>query len=265
MSDEEMVAHLARCQLDPAMPRCSIETLLHAFVPAAARRPHPPRRDQRDLPAPPTASGSRASASATRRRGSRTSARASRSPSRSALAARASPGVRFVLLAKHGLVTWGETARGVLRGRRSRRSTARRELVCARASGPRFGGPAREPLSEPDRTALLAALLPALRGAVSSERAKLLQRRRLPDGAGARLLARRARAHPGRRRLPGPPRAHEARAAVGRRTTPPPTMSARSRRASPSAPSATATTTAPTSRRTPPRATRSATPTRASC
>ena len=35
MSDEEMVAYLARCQLDPAMPRCSIETLLHAFVPAA--------------------------------------------------------------------------------------------------------------------------------------------------------------------------------------------------------------------------------------
>ena len=35
MSDEEMVAYLARCQLDPAMPRASIETLLHAFVPAA--------------------------------------------------------------------------------------------------------------------------------------------------------------------------------------------------------------------------------------
>src|ERR671914_2359507 len=35
MSDEDMVAHLARCQLDPAAPRSSIETLLHAFVPAA--------------------------------------------------------------------------------------------------------------------------------------------------------------------------------------------------------------------------------------
>jgi len=33
MSDEEMVAYLARCQLDPSMPRPSIETLLHAFVP----------------------------------------------------------------------------------------------------------------------------------------------------------------------------------------------------------------------------------------
>ncbi len=48
MSDEDMVAYLARCQLDPAAPRSSIETLLHAFVPAAARAPHAPRRHQRD-------------------------------------------------------------------------------------------------------------------------------------------------------------------------------------------------------------------------
>ena len=33
MTDEEMVGYLARCQLDPSMPRPSIETLLHAFVP----------------------------------------------------------------------------------------------------------------------------------------------------------------------------------------------------------------------------------------
>src|ERR1700755_232666 len=38
MSDEDMVAYLAKCQIDPAMPRASIETLLHAFVPA----PHVP-------------------------------------------------------------------------------------------------------------------------------------------------------------------------------------------------------------------------------
>ena len=34
MSDEDMVAYLAQSQLDPKMPRASIETLLHAFVPA---------------------------------------------------------------------------------------------------------------------------------------------------------------------------------------------------------------------------------------
>src|SRR5687768_17713208 len=36
MSDEEMVAYLARCLTDPTSPRPSIETLLHAFIPAAA-------------------------------------------------------------------------------------------------------------------------------------------------------------------------------------------------------------------------------------
>lgn len=34
MSDERMVSHLERCMLDPGMPRSSIETLLHAFIPA---------------------------------------------------------------------------------------------------------------------------------------------------------------------------------------------------------------------------------------
>ena len=36
MSDQEMVDYLARCLVDPAGARPSIETLLHAFLPAAA-------------------------------------------------------------------------------------------------------------------------------------------------------------------------------------------------------------------------------------
>ncbi len=35
MADEEMVDYLRRCALAPDQPRPSIETLLHAFVPAA--------------------------------------------------------------------------------------------------------------------------------------------------------------------------------------------------------------------------------------
>ena len=35
MDDEAMVAYLAQCMIGPGMPRQSIETLLHAFVPAA--------------------------------------------------------------------------------------------------------------------------------------------------------------------------------------------------------------------------------------
>ncbi|HVG24312.1 MAG TPA: class II aldolase/adducin family protein, partial [Thermoanaerobaculia bacterium] len=36
MSDQEMVDYLARCLIDPASARPSIETLLHAFLPAKA-------------------------------------------------------------------------------------------------------------------------------------------------------------------------------------------------------------------------------------
>ena len=36
MSDQEMVDYLARCLIDPASARPSIETLLHAFLPARA-------------------------------------------------------------------------------------------------------------------------------------------------------------------------------------------------------------------------------------
>src|SRR6185436_2351323 len=36
MTDQEMVDYLARCLTDPSSARPSIETLLHAFLPAAA-------------------------------------------------------------------------------------------------------------------------------------------------------------------------------------------------------------------------------------
>ena len=66
MSDEEMVAHLARCQLDPAAPRSSIETLLHAFIPAPhVHHTHPDAINV--LACAETASGWSPSASAKRR------------------------------------------------------------------------------------------------------------------------------------------------------------------------------------------------------
>ena len=112
MSDEDMVAHLARCQIDPAAPR-SLDRDAAARVRAGhARAPHAPRRRSTCSPARATASGWSPSASATRRRGSRTSGPASRSPSRSATAVRENPDLKLVVLAKHGLVVWGDTRRG---------------------------------------------------------------------------------------------------------------------------------------------------------
>ena len=109
MSDEEMVAYLARCQLDPAMPRCSIETLLHAFVPAPhVHHTHP---DGINVLAG-TADGERlvrecfgdeAAWIPYIRPGFTLSKQVGE-------AARANPDLKLVVLAKHGLVVWGDTA-----------------------------------------------------------------------------------------------------------------------------------------------------------
>src|SRR5918994_1409655 len=94
MSDEEMVAYLASCQLRPDMPRGSIETLLHAFVPyAQVDHTH--------------------------------------------------PDAKFVLLAKHGLVTWGDTHEESY-GRTIEAINRAAEFVAGRAGEP-FGGRVVEP------------------------------------------------------------------------------------------------------------------------
>ena len=109
MSDEDMVAYLARCQLDPAGPRSSIETLLHAFVPAPhVHHTHP---DGINVLAG-TADGERliqecfgdeAAWIPYIRPGFTLSKQVG-------LAVRDNPGLKLVVLAKHGLIVWGETA-----------------------------------------------------------------------------------------------------------------------------------------------------------
>ncbi|HEY8466300.1 MAG TPA: bifunctional aldolase/short-chain dehydrogenase [Solirubrobacterales bacterium] len=175
MSDEEMVAYLARCQLEPGMPRPSIETLLHAFIPA----PHV------DHTHPDAINAIVCSADGERlarecfgdeavwvdyiRPGFTLAKQVGE-------AVRANPKLRAVLLAKHGLVTWGESAE------ESYAETLRvinkaAEFVNERTAGaPRFDGPApgASALSDERRRELLREILPSLRGAVSSERAKVL-------------------------------------------------------------------------------------------
>jgi len=176
MSDEDMVAHLARCQLDPAAPRCSIETLLHAFVPAAhVHHTHP---DAINVLAS-TRNGERLVSECFAdsaawipyiRPGFALSKQVGE-------AVRADPGLRLVVLAKHGLVVWGDTAEDAYR-RTIEVINRAVEFANARSRGAatRFGGPARRaaPLDDSARAALLADLLPAVRGAVSSQTAKVL-------------------------------------------------------------------------------------------
>jgi rhamnulose-1-phosphate aldolase/alcohol dehydrogenase len=171
MSDEDMVAHLARCQVEPAAPRSSIETLLHAFVPA----PHVHHTH-------PDAINVMAGAEDGERlirecfgdeaawipyiRPGFTLAR------QVGAAVRENPALKLVVLAKHGLVVWGETAEEAYR-RTIEVINRAAEFVNARTAGvDRFDGAA--PAGAEPPAGLLGDVLHALRGAVSSERSKVL-------------------------------------------------------------------------------------------
>jgi rhamnulose-1-phosphate aldolase/alcohol dehydrogenase len=174
MSDEEMVAFLARCQTDPGAPRSSIETLLHAFVPAPhVHHTHPDAvgvlagtRDGERLVG--ECFGQEAVWIPYIRPGFTLAKQVGK-------AVRESPGLRLVVLAKHGLVVWGDSAEEAYR-RTIEVVNRAAEFVNARTAGrPRFGGPARgDALDAGARRELLRGVLPALRGAVSSEHPKVL-------------------------------------------------------------------------------------------
>jgi rhamnulose-1-phosphate aldolase/alcohol dehydrogenase len=165
MSDEKMVSYLAACQLRPDMPRSSIETLLHAFVPYPhVDHTHPDAINMiccaeggEELAA--ECFGEEAVWIPYIRPGFTLSKQVGE-------VVRNNPNVRFILLAKHGLVTWGETHEDSY-GRTIEAINRAAEFVASRTREP-FGGRSVEPLSTERREALLAEILPALRGALSS-------------------------------------------------------------------------------------------------
>src|SRR4051812_1505419 len=174
MSDEDMVAYLSRCQLDPRMPRCSIETLLHAFVPAPhVHHTHP---DAINVLAG-SADGERfvrecfgdeAAWIPYVRPGFTLSKQVGE-------AVRADPSLRLVVLAKHGLVCWGDTAQEAYQTTIEMINRAAAWANERAGGAPRFGGAVREPLDDGAREALLCEILPVLRGALSPVRSKLLE------------------------------------------------------------------------------------------
>src|SRR5688500_10429807 len=108
MTDEEMVAYLARCLTEPTSPRPSIETLLHAFIPAASvfhshadavlALVNTPDPDAACL----DAFGDRVLRIPYRRPGFLLSKEVG-------LAVRANPDALGLILLNHGAVTWGAT------------------------------------------------------------------------------------------------------------------------------------------------------------
>ena len=139
MTDEAMIAHLACCQLAPTAPRSSIETLLHAFIPAAyIHHTHPDAinvlacaEGGRELAAEFLGPGAawidyiRPSFTLAKQVG---------------IAVRENPELELVVLAKHGLVVWGDTARAAYE-RTVAVCNQAAEFVNLRTTGkPRFGG-----------------------------------------------------------------------------------------------------------------------------
>jgi rhamnulose-1-phosphate aldolase/alcohol dehydrogenase len=165
MSDEEMVSYLAACQIRPDMPRGSIETLLHAFVSHAhVDHTHPDAINmiccaQGGEGLTAECFGEEAVWIPYIRPGFALSKQVGE-------AVRNNPNVRFILLAKHGLVTWGETHEESY-GRTIEAINRAAEFV-AKGAGEPFGGRSVEPLSPERREILLAEVLPILRGALSS-------------------------------------------------------------------------------------------------
>lgn len=188
MSDDDMVAYLVHCLMEPASPRPSIETLLHGFVP----HPHIDHTHADAILALTNTVDGRRHAEAVfgpeaiwipyRRPGFVLSREV-------AEAVRRCPKARCVVLEKHGLITWGQTARESYDATIEMNSRAE-EYALARAKGKAvFGGVARRPLPPDLRRAVAVGLAPCLRGLLSGARAAAGKGR--PDGgAGAARPAR---------------------------------------------------------------------------
>jgi rhamnose utilization protein RhaD (predicted bifunctional aldolase and dehydrogenase)/NAD(P)-dependent dehydrogenase (short-subunit alcohol dehydrogenase family) len=180
MTDEEMVVYLARCLVDPEAPRPSIETLLHAFLPAAhvdhvhadaicslANAPDPEAAVREAL-------GDDIAVVPYVRPGFELSKRVA------GLAE-----ARAVVLAHHGLITWGDTHEAAYELMLELVGRARAYLGMPE---PEIEGP------EPD-AALVEMFLVRLRGRLSRERRVVLAagrgQRQLADRPDAVRIARR--------------------------------------------------------------------------
>lgn len=175
MSDSEMVNYLAHCFYEPSRPRPSIETLLHAFLPfphidhthadatnyfACARDGEQLARDcfGEDLLWIPY-----------RRPGFGLAREV-------ALAVRNNSHAKCVILAKHGLITWGETDDSCYTSTLTTITKARAfvETRIKRTNKAIFGGFRCTPLLAEERRTLAAQVAPVLRGLVSAEKRQIV-------------------------------------------------------------------------------------------
>ncbi len=165
MSDEEMVGYLAHCVLEPGRPRQSIETLLHAFLPfSEVDHTHPDAIialacTKRGRDAAASVFGDRMVWVDYIRPGFELSLRIHQAVSEC-------PDAECVIMGKHGLVTWGSTAK---------ESYSKAIAIIDEAEAAiRLAGQRVWTGADLESNNDAYHILPVLRGAISSERKQIL-------------------------------------------------------------------------------------------
>jgi rhamnulose-1-phosphate aldolase/alcohol dehydrogenase len=179
MDDDTMVSYLANCLTDPKAPRPSIETLLHGFLSARfiihthADLVQALTNNDKGEHAVRDVFGDEAVVVPYHRPGFRLSRMVHE-------AVAAKPTARFLILRKHGLITWGGTAKEAYDA--TVEAIVRIEAYIERAGAGK--APLREracePLAPEEREKAYAAVAPHLRGLLSRPKSVVL---RFDDGA----------------------------------------------------------------------------------
>ena len=173
MPDEEMVEYLSHCMIDSKHPRASIETLLHAFLPFKhVDHTHPDAiislccadngkqiaeeiYGNRFVWVPYIRPGFTLSKMI-------------------AEGMKNNPNAELVLMEKHGLVVWGDTAKESYEKTIAIINEAESYINRTIETNQVFGSAKYEALSNADAEEILAAIMPVIRGAVSEEKKMLL-------------------------------------------------------------------------------------------
>ncbi|MDR3573802.1 MAG: bifunctional aldolase/short-chain dehydrogenase [Anaerolineaceae bacterium] len=174
MNDAEMTAYLSHCLLDPGMPRQSIETLMHAFLPFKhVDHTHPDSiislaTSRHGETIANDIFGSEVIWETYIRPGFRLARNIARK-------LQEQPKAHAVILAKHGLITWGDTSQTCYEHTLEMINRAAEYIDSRSTDHPVFGGVKIPETPQPERETLLVQVLPVLRGAVSKNQNMVLQ------------------------------------------------------------------------------------------
>ncbi len=173
MTDEEMVAYQAKSVLEPGSPKPSIETLLHAFLPP----PHIYHTHADAICALTDTPNSKKVVEEVY--GKEVALVPYYRPGfllskKTAEAFHKNPGLEAIILDKHGLITWGQTAKEAYL-ETIRRVTQAEAYITKKAKGKKVLGKAcHKNIPEKDRRAIASAVASVLRGEVSKNKRMLL-------------------------------------------------------------------------------------------